>query len=109
MLEEQLDFVLLSNQLGIRWLTGGRPYVNQAADKACADLLIGKDKVYLVSNNIEIKRLQTEEFNGLEFEGITYNWWEAQGMQQVLNQIVGDGKLALEPQLAAKLAPLRWN
>lgn len=109
MLEEQLDFVLLSNQLGIRWLTGGRPYVNQAADKACADLLIDKDKVYLVSNNIEIKRLQAEEFNGLEFEGITYNWWEAQGMQQVLKQIVGDGKLALEPQLAAKLALLRWN
>ncbi len=107
--KEQVDYVLLSNQLSIMWLTGGRSYVNQAADKACADILIGKDRVFLVSNNIESPRLLNEEFVDLNMESVVYNWWDNQGFQKALTDVVGSDKLLSEVQLGGKLARLRWN
>lgn len=105
---EQTDYLLLSNQLNIMWLTGGRSYVNKAADKACADILIGRDQVFLVSNNIESERLLKEELVGLNLASATYNWWDKQGLENALRNIVGSGRMVHEAELGAKMARLRW-
>jgi Xaa-Pro aminopeptidase len=107
--QEQLDFLLLTSQTNLRWLTGGRTYVNQAAEKACVDLLIGKDKVYLISNNIEVNRLLTEEMPGLGIGAATYGWWEDRGFEKALSGIVEDKRMLTDVQLGNKFSRLRWD
>ncbi|WP_231881872.1 M24 family metallopeptidase [Anaerosporomusa subterranea] len=106
---EQIDYVLVTCQTNFLWLTGGRPYVNQASEKACADLLIGQDKVYLVSNNIESNRLLTEELAGLGIEVACYDWWEEQGFDAIITGIVGGKKLLTDIQLGNRFSRLRWD
>lgn len=109
MAQENVANLLITGQTNFWWLTGGRPFVNQAVEKACADLLVTADKVYLVANNIEADRLLTEELSGLPLEKAVYSWWEAAGAQSMVREITGGAPVVTEGEVAAKLARLRWN
>lgn len=107
--QEQLQGILITAQTNFFWLTGGRPYINTTAEKACADLLVTKGKVYLIANNIEGDRLTTEEITGLPIETLTYNWWDTQGLQAKITECVGDGRVLTDGTLGVSFARLRWN
>ena len=70
-----LKALLVNSQANFAWLTGGGEnyiYVGDAAGEAY--LLIVPDRTYLLTNNIELRRLQDEEVAGLPFEAVTWSW-----------------------------------
>lgn len=107
--EEQLEGILITAQTNFFWLTGGRPYINTTSEKACADLLVTKEKVYLLANNIEGHRLATEELAGLAIEVVTYAWWEPQGLHNKIKECVGNGLVKSDGNLGVSFARLRWT
>lgn len=69
------EALLINSQANFAWLTGGGEnyvYTGDAAGEAF--LLIVPDRVYLLTNNIEVRRLQDEEVAGLPFEAVTWPW-----------------------------------
>ena len=71
----KLEALLLNSQANFAWLTGGGQnyvYVGDAAGEAY--LLITLNQVFLLTNNIEMVRLQDEEVAGLPFETVTWSW-----------------------------------
>ena len=70
-----LEALLINSQANFAWLTGGGEnyvYVGDAAGEAY--LLVVPDRAYLLTNNIEVRRLQEEEVAGLSFEAISWPW-----------------------------------
>ena len=72
-----LEGIVLTTQANFAWLTGGGNscvYVGDAAGEA--SLLVTADQAYLLTNNIELRRLLDEEVAGLPFEPVTWNWYQ---------------------------------
>ena len=107
--QQELEGILITAQTNFFWLTGWRPYINTTSEKACADLLVTKEKVYLLANNIEGQRLATEEIAGLPIETLTYKWWEPQGLDNKIKECVGNGLVLTDGNLGVSFARLRWN
>lgn len=105
--DKELDYVIVASQVNFYWLTGGRPYINRLGDKACADIVVTKEKEYLVANNIEVNRLVTEELAGLPLEIASYNWWEDAG--KVIERIIRGRKGVVDVQLGIDFAKLRFK
>ncbi|RUA23544.1 MAG: hypothetical protein DSY79_02060, partial [Chloroflexi bacterium] len=71
----RLEALLINSQANFAWLTGGGEnyvYVGDAAGEAY--LLVVPDRAYLLTNNIEVRRLQEEEVPGLSFEAVVWPW-----------------------------------
>ncbi len=71
-----LEAVVLSSQANFAWLTGGGNnyvYVGDAAGEA--SLLVTQDQAYLLTSNIELRRLLEEEVAGLPFEPVDWKWY----------------------------------
>ena len=71
-----LEAVVLSSQANFAWLTGGGNnyvYLGDAAGEA--SLLVTQDQAYLLTNNIELRRLLEEEVAGLPFEPVDWKWY----------------------------------
>jgi antitoxin VapB len=69
----RLSAVALSTQALFAWATaGGDNHVNQASEVGIAHLLVTPDSITVLSNNIEISRLATEEFNGIDASKIEF-------------------------------------
>lgn len=109
MAKEQSQGILITTQSNFLWLTGGRPYINTAVEKACAELLVTKQNVYLITNNIEGQRLVMEEIAGLPIEKITYHWWNPQGVQEKIKECVGEGRVLVDGNLGMQFTRLRWD
>lgn len=103
------EALLITTQTSFLWLTGGRPFINIVSEKACADLLITTDQVYLLANNIESNRLCQEELAGLEFTSIVYSWWKSTDLSDALKDIVGNRPIATETELGLDFTKLRWT
>ena len=67
--------LLITNQNNISWLLRGRTFVNSAAVKSIVEVVVNDDGLFVISNNIEAKRLMEEEFS-FEVSLKTYNWFE---------------------------------
>nr|WP_122012729.1 M24 family metallopeptidase [Maliibacterium massiliense] len=62
MAQKGVSSIAINTQPNFSWLScGGRGYVGFASEGACASLVVTPDKVYLLSNNIEVNRLLEEE------------------------------------------------
>ncbi len=83
-----LDAILLQRVSSIAWATGGASaYVNIARSSAEASLLVTANDQYLITNNIEAKRLENEE--GLASQGWDFRitpWFEKESTIQRLAQ-----------------------
>lgn len=98
--------VLVGQQINLFWLTGARGYVNMFGDKGCFDILVTLDDVYLVTNNIEYDRLQTEELNILKLKTLRYNWWN-QDAAAVIAEVLPPDKVKTDLTLPG-FAALRY-
>lgn len=101
--------LLLTTGTNFFWLTGGRPYVNSAVEKACADILITAEKVCLIVNNIEAERLLDEEMQGLDIGAAVYNWYDDEGAQRIIGQMASGIQVVTDREIASELAVLRWE
>ncbi|HWR45906.1 aminopeptidase P family N-terminal domain-containing protein [Sporomusa sp.] len=107
--KEESKAILITSQTNFFWLTGGRPYINTVLEKACAEILVTEQAVYLIVNNIEADRLCNEEIVGLPIEKVTYNWWEPKGAQDKIRECVGDGEVLTDTNLGLKFSRIRWD
>ncbi len=88
-----IDGVLLSKNDNFSWITcGGRGWVGKDTESSVASVLVTKDRVFLISNNIEIERLLREEVKKDIFEPVFYKWYEPQS--SALERIIVGMKIA---------------
>lgn len=109
MYRENIKNLLIETQTNFLWLSGGRPYVNKATANACGSLLVTCDKVYLVANNIEARRLMDEELKGLPVEKAEYPWWDEAGKNKTLEELCNGDRIWTDEELSGKIARLRWS
>ena len=107
MQQQNVDGVLVGQQVNLFWLTGARPYVNMFGDKGCFDILVTHENAYLVSNNIELARLQQEELQQLNLESLQYNWWDGD-ISRLVEQVKPAAVIVTEAGLAG-FSSLRYT
>lgn len=73
---ENLGGVLLNSQHNFAWLTGGKSSgINLSAENGACFLFIRKDgKKFILSNNIEMPRMLSEEISEKDFEAVEFSW-----------------------------------
>src|SRR6056297_2590738 len=76
------DGLLLSREENIAYLTlGARNRITLNTTEGVASILITLDKVYYISNNIEMNRLFNEEIPDVLhplFQKVEYKWWQSE-------------------------------
>lgn len=81
-----LDAVLLGTRANFAWATGGRDnHVVQGTEDGFAQLLISRDRAYVLATNIEMPRLEDEELRGLDVEAIPTPWHAEDVLETVRN------------------------
>lgn len=103
--ERDLCAVVVEKQNNFSWLTGGRGFIGLASENACGSLVVTKEDVFLLANNIEADRLATEEIPFPVTKKV-YPWHEDEKRAKLLNELTS-GKYATDSSLAAEFFGLR--
>jgi Xaa-Pro dipeptidase len=83
--ERELDGVLIGSQPGFAWITaGGHSHISTGETGGVASVLVTPDRAFLLTTNIELRRLFDEEVGGLPFEGVEWPWHEQAGADRVV-------------------------
>jgi Xaa-Pro aminopeptidase len=102
-----LDGMLLTQQKNVAWLTSGRCFINMATETAVAFILITREAVTLIVNNIEEKRLLEEELDG-EFDRIAvFPWFEPDKREEIIAAFTAQAEIATDTACEQDLLPLR--
>ena len=107
--EKGITSTLITRRDNFSWITGGaREWVSYSGG-AVAWILVTPEKGFLVSNNIESRRLMYEEIEG-EFELIEYRWYE--DPMRKIEKILGkrpatDGKIESFLDISEDLKKMR--
>lgn len=112
--ERKLDALLLQRVSSFAWATcGAASYVNTATTEGAASLLITPSARYLITNNIEVTRLEQEEQLGAQgWEIRTTRWHEAPVSVAELAKglkLGADGPYPGATDLSGEIAHLRAN
>lgn len=99
-------YLLIERQANFSWLFKGRGHINLASEKACGSLVISKDKIALISNNIELHRLLNEE-SAVELEGYEFPWYEAQKRDDIICNLTNGETIRDDTQLEAEFKKQR--
>lgn len=97
MASKGLDAIFIKRQDNFAWLTcGGRNYVGMGETGNCG-LLVTRDRLYAITNNIEEPRMREEEhLEKMGFE-IRYGLWHDTGFEKrAISEIVGDGRVGYD-------------
>jgi Xaa-Pro aminopeptidase len=98
---------LLGLRRNFAWLTaGGEGHIVLATEQAVVSLLVTRDEVVALTENIEAARIAEEELAGLEIETIAVPWWEKGSIQREAERRVGSTPLD-DADLEDDLIPLR--
>ncbi len=90
--QHHLDAILLQRTSSFAWATcGGRSYINTASSDGIASLLITASRRYVLTNNIEAKRLEEEEGLGAQGWEFHVSPWYDPG--NPVKELAGDLKL----------------
>jgi len=91
-----LDGILLRRRDSFSWVTGGKVnHIIGSTEYGFVDLLITKDRKYCIANNVERFRINDEELDGLDYEILSFNWWD-DTTQSIIKNIIGSGKLGCD-------------
>ena len=113
-----IDGMLISRQDNFAWVTGGkRNYVGLATELGVASLLVTKNKIYVITNNIETPRIKNEEFINfsIKCEFKTYNWWQDYKKQEIIKKLISRKKIGSDDNssdtvmLKGEFAKLRYS
>ncbi len=90
MRQAELEGIVLRQRANFAWLTGGGlSYVSTQGDAGVAAMLVTGDRVVLIANNIEARRLMEEELAGLDVGVAEFPWHDAAAEDKVIADIVG--------------------
>ena len=87
--ENKLEGIYIKEQANFSWLTGARGFIGLASEAACAGVLITRNDVFLISNNIEGNRLINEEIQ-YDIKLIEFPWFDDKAEQKILKDKCGD-------------------
>ena len=90
MIGHDLDGVFLNSVANFAWFSaGGDSHVENHSKFGVASFLVTKSKRFLLTNNIEIERIITEQLTGVEdlFEVVVYDWYDSDGGAEALLSI----------------------
>lgn len=90
---KSLKGILIERRDNFSWVTGGANYVNIATDLGSSKLLITKERIYLISDNIEAPRLKDEEIKGSNIEVKKKKWYRFGGGMELVESLIGGGQL----------------
>ena len=106
--EKGFDGVEIKSQANFSYLTRGRGFIGLASTAACGSLFITLDRIFLVSENIEIMRLYKEQLDSNpSVEPIGFPWNEPKKRDLIVNEITEGLNLATEEELASEIFKLR--
>ena len=108
------DAIALASQANFAWLTcGGDSHVAMATEVGVGRLLVTRDAVHLIANNIERPRLVAEELEGLPIQIHEHQWYEPEGRLE--GDLLGGARVASDGAWpsgaineAQAIARLRW-
>ncbi len=87
--------VLFGAQPNFSWLScGGDNQIIHGTELGFVNVLVTMDDAYLVTNNIEMPRIKTEETVGIPIKTVEYIWTGS--MEEDIRDIVGNKKLAAD-------------
>jgi Xaa-Pro aminopeptidase len=76
---ERLGACMLASQNGFAWISaGGQDHVSLSGDGGVASVLVTSEDAYLLTPNIERRRMVDEEIEGLPFEPVEWEWHDLQ-------------------------------
>jgi len=112
---QKAEGALIGRQANFSWLAcGGEAHVALISERAVGQLLVTPKKVFLLTNRIELGRLQDEAARGLDAAPLLYEWFDDQAAAKKLRKIAdprrvlsdtGDFGTRAVPEL---FAPLRY-
>ncbi|NIM04639.1 MAG: M24 family metallopeptidase, partial [Armatimonadetes bacterium] len=112
---EGLDGLLLLKRGNFAWLTGGGDsHIVSAMEPGIAALLVTKDGRFLLTDNIELPRLEAEEMDGAGFKPVVVNWYEG-GMEAAIQKKIAGMQLGADipmegaRYMGSEVAKLRWS
>jgi Xaa-Pro aminopeptidase len=115
--EHGLSGLLLGTRPNFAWITaGGCNAINEASEAGVAPVLVTPDRLTVIANNIESRRIVEEELTpervGSAFEVAEFNWWEPEGRQGAIQKVIGGRSLGVDAggdgvSLAAEIAGAR--
>lgn len=112
-----LDAALVKKTANYAWLTGGGiNYVGVAGEVGVFPVLVARDRLYVIANNIEMARVLDEELLREQgYEPVSYPWYKETGEADAVAGLVGSLRLGSDCGFAGAkdvngpLARLRWS
>jgi Xaa-Pro dipeptidase len=96
---KNLEGILIVTQQNFSWVTGGKAYVNMATQLSICKLLVTKDKLYLIGNNVDVPLILAEEIKDpylkSQIETKIFNWQDSGEESEFLHSIL-KGKVAVD-------------
>jgi Xaa-Pro aminopeptidase len=96
MRKKDFSGVLLGTQHNFSWITcGGDNQIIHGNELGFVNMLVTAEKLYMITNNIEMPRVVEEETDGLPLDTVEFLWTEGDAGSEV-KKVVGDGKVATD-------------
>lgn len=106
--ERNFDGVEIKSQANFSFLTRGRGFIGLASAASCGSLLITLNKVYLITENIEVMRLYEEQLDENPLiELLPFPWNEGQKRQEAIDRVARNLKIASESDIEKELFGIR--
>ena len=106
--EKNYDGLEIKSQANFSFLTRGRGFIGLASVASCGSLLITFDKVYLVTENIEVMRLYEEQLDENPLiELLSFPWNEGEKRNEAIEKVTSNLKIASEGDIERELFEIR--
>ncbi len=93
--EVNLDSAIITRRYNFAWLTGGgSSAIREPTDDGVASLIVKQDATFLVTTNIEVRRLVEEQIPDLAVEPVDYPWHS--GPDEVLERLLGGERVGAD-------------
>jgi len=95
--EHNLDGVLLSRRCNFSWYTcGAHNVVCLACDVGNSLLLVGRDRAWVITNNIEAERLAGEELAESGIEVVSFEYADPSDRKRIFQRLLDGRRLAVD-------------
>ena len=113
--ERSLEGVLFASAANFAWLSaGGQSHVAIAEPAGVGYLLVTSAESYLLTTNIELRRLQEEEIEAKDFVPVEWPWHDPDGARKALESLGDTTKMAADlsgfgPRVTPDIGALRYT
>jgi len=112
LVEEQLDGVILSKNYNFAWLTaGGNNRIVNNRETGAAEILITNRDKYILTNNLEERRLREEEVFNQNFTFLRRKWYQDKSLDNLISGLKLGSDLPVEEMkyVGKELSELRYS